>query len=163
MFISSEHWDEEVFPLGYFFVFSLNKDFEEYEEIQPHKMKNLGFFSLERKAPRGKFDGRSKQNEYKAIEKSVRHICRRSRYHLRAAKIIDGQILLVISNQLNPKTKFNSGKSGIDLQSFSSYILSNAKELRKLEKSYCLWKNQQINAAINYVRNGKGNLEFDLQ
>lgn len=162
MFISSDHWDEEVFPLGYFIVFSLNKDFEEYEEIQPLKMKNLGFFSLERKTPRGKSVGLSKQNEYKAIEKSVRDICRRSSCHLRAAKVTNGQILMVISNQLNPKTKFNSTKSGIDLRSVSTKILSNAKELRKLEKSYCLWKNQQIDAAIDYIKNGKGNLEFDL-
>ena len=163
MFISSEHWDEEVFPLGYFIVFSINKDFEEYEEIQPLKMKNLGFFSIEREAPGGKSNVRSKQNEYKAIEKSVRDLCRRSGYQLRAAKIIDGQILMVISSRLNSKIKFNSGKSGIDLQSFSTNILSNAKELRKLEKSYCLWKNRQIDAAVDYVKKGKGNLELDLQ
>ena len=162
MFISSDHWDEEVFPLGYFIVFSLNKDFEEYEEIQPLKLKKAGFFSIERETQSAKSDGQSKQNEYKAIEKSVRDICRCMGYYLRAAKIIDGQILMVISNQLNPKTKFNSGKNGIDLQSFSTKILSNAKELRRLEKSYCLWKNQQINAAIDYIKNGKGNLEFDL-
>lgn len=162
MFISSEHWDEEVFPLGYFVVFSLNKDFEEYEKSRPLKSKNADFSGIERKASSGNSNGRLKQNKYKSIEKTVRHICRRSGYHLRAIKIADGQILMVISSQSGSKTKFNSAKSEIDLQSFSSTILSNAEALKKLEKFYCLWRNQQADAAIECVKNGKKNLEFDL-
>ena len=162
MFISSEHWDEEVFPLGYFVVFSLKKDWDEYEQIKPLKLKNAGFFSIESENSGAKHNGRLKQGKYKSIEKAVRDICRRSGYHLRATKIIDGQILMVISSQSSSKTKLNSVKSGIDLQSFSLTILSQAEALRNLEKFYCLWKNQEIDSAIDYVKNGKGNLEFDL-
>lgn len=163
MFISNEHWDEEIFPLGYFFVFSLNKDFEEFENFQPLKLKTLDFFSFESEISSTESGRRLKQNGYKSIEKSVKGICRRSGYLLRAIKIINEQVLMVISGRSNPKTKFNSVKNGIDLQSFSSKILSNAEALKKLEKFYCLWKNQQIDLAIDYVKYGKGNLDFDCQ
>lgn len=162
MFISSEHWDEEILPLGYFVVFSLNRDFREYEKIQPLKLKNAEFLVIEGKASKAKSNDRLKQNKYKSIEKTVKGICRSRGYHLRAFNFLDGQILIVISSQSSSKTKFNSAKSEIDLQSFSSTILSNGEALRKLEKFYCLWRNQQINSAIDYVKNGKGKSEFDI-
>jgi hypothetical protein len=104
-----------------------------------------------------------KRNEYKFLEKSVRDICRLSGYRLRAFRIIDGRILMVISIRSNPKTKFNSNNKGIDIQEFSLKILSKTKALEKLEKFYCLWKNQQIDSAIDYVNNGKVESEFDLR
>lgn len=163
MFIPIEHLEEEIFPLAYLAVFSLTKDLKEYENRQPLKSKSESFFGIEKETLNSESNRQLKRNEYKFIEKSVGDICRLYGYRLRAFKIIDGQILMVISTRLNPKTKFNSNTNRIDIQEFSLKILSKTKALEKLEKFYCLWKNQQIDSAIDYVNNGKGKSEFDLR
>lgn len=127
-----ERLDEEIFPLAYLIMFSFNEDRQ------------------------------LKLNDYKFIEKSVEDVCRSSDYRLRAVKIINGRILMVISKRLNPKTKSSSNNNGADIQAFSSKILSKIKVLGKLEKFYCLWKNQQIDSVIDSVKNETENLEFDL-
>ena len=163
MFIPTEHLEEEVFPLAYLAVFSLTRDLNEYENGQLNNLKRGTLYGIQRESLNSELNRQLKRNEYKFIEKSVGDICRLNGYYLRAFKIINGQILAVISAQLNPKTKFNPNTNGIDIQAFSLKILSKIKALEKLEKFYCLWKNQQIDSAINYVKNGKGKLEFDSQ
>ncbi len=59
-------------------------------------------------------------------------------YYLRAVKIINGRISMIISTRSNPKTKFNLKTNGIDLQEFALKILSKTKASGKLEKIYCL-------------------------
>jgi hypothetical protein len=163
MFIPIEHLEEEIFPLAYLAVFSLTKDLKDYDNVQPFKLKIDSSFSLEKETLKSGLNRQLKRNEYKFVEKSVRDICRLNGCRLRAFKIIDGRILMVISVRSNPKTKFNSNNNGIDIQAFSLKILSKTKALEKLEKFYCLWKNQQINSAIDYVNNGKVKSEFDLR
>jgi len=163
MFIPIEHLEEEIFPLAYLAEFSLTKDLKEYENGQPFKLKTDSLFGIEKETLNSESNRQLKRNEYKFVEKSVGDICRNSGYRLRAFKIINGRILMVISARLNPKTKFNSNNNGIDIQAFSLTILSKTKALGKLEKIYCLWKNQQIDSAIDYVNNGKGKSEFYLR
>lgn len=163
MFIPIEHLEEEIFPLAYLAVFSLTKDLKDYENGRPFKLKTDSLFGIEKETLNSESNRQLKRNEYKFIEKSVGDICQHNGCRLRAFKIINGRILMVISTQSDPKTKFNSNANGIDIQAFSLKILSKTKALEKLEKFYCLWKNQQIDSAIDYVNNGKGKSEFDLR
>ncbi len=162
MFIPIERFDEEIFPLAYLIVFTFNEDLKKYEKKQSLKLKKGDFFGVEKKASNSEPSRQSKPDDYKFVKKSVGDICRISGYRLWAFKIINGRILMIISSRINPKTKFNSNNNGVDIQAFSSKILSKIKELGKLEKSYCLWKNQQIDSAIDFVKNETENLEFDL-
>lgn len=162
MFISSEHWDEEVLPLATLLVFSLSEDFDEPEEVLPLQPEIAGHLAIKGYASNAKFDSQTQQNKKKSVETTVSEICRRSGYDLRAAKIISNRILMVISSRANPKTKFGSVVSRINLESFYTEILSTTRELKKLEEFYCLWKSQQIEAAIDFVKHGKGNFEFDV-
>lgn len=143
-------------------IFSLSEDFNEREKILSFQPEKAGYLTIEKTASKAKFERQRQQRKYKSIERTITDICRRSGYHLRAAKFISGRILMVISSQSNAKTKFSSVMSRIDLQSLYTEILSNTRELKKLEKFYCLWKIRQIELGIDCVKKGKSNLEFDI-
>jgi REP element-mobilizing transposase RayT len=160
-------FDDNVFPLAYFISFrtygtwlhgdergSVNRKQNKYgtPRIAPNSLLEKAERSL-LKYPPVTLDGYQRS----VVEKAIREVCKHREYKLLAINVRTNHVHTVVSAQVKPEPI---------LQAFQAYATRKLREAGLLTRKIkpwsrhgstpYLWKEKQVERAIDYVINGQG-------
>ena len=168
-------WDDNDFPLAYFIIFRTYGTWlhgDERRSVDTHDDKNV--YGAPDREPNANLKNKMKENmkeepitvdlkQRRLIKEAIKEVCNFRGYRLLALNVRTNHVHVVVSAARKPESIAEEFKK------FSTIKLRNTGNLHKNKKLWSrgrsrkyLWKQRDVDSAINYVLYGQGDSPFNM-